>query len=77
MTDAVWSWNGSGWTKVAGGPAGESDLGCPNGIDLTGASGHPLLLTFPADIGFDATRQRVLIPSDGDQALKIVGGGGS
>jgi sugar lactone lactonase YvrE len=150
MTDAVWSWDGSGWTKVAGGPAGESDLGCPNGIDLTGEAGHPLLLTFcsnqvlritpgrvtthaaveapadgvgrldglvrgtdgtlifsdwrvpqhgldpeggvlrwvhpngrtnevildgltfPADIGFDAMRERVLIPSDGDQALKIV-----
>lgn len=153
-TDAVWSWDGSSWTKVAGGPAGESDLGCPNGIDLTGQSGHPLLLTFcsnevkritpgrvtthatvedpasgvgrldglvrpsdgtlifsdwrvpqagldpeggvlrwvhpngtmdrviledltfPADIGFDAMRQRVLIPSDGDQALKIVSGAG-
>lgn len=152
--DAVYSWDGSSWTKVAGGPAGESDLGCPNGIDLTGGSGHPLLLTFcsnevkritpgrvtthatvedpasgvgrldglvrqtdgtlvfsdwrvpqhgldpeggvlrwvhpngkvdrvlledltfPADIGFDAMRERVLIPSDGDQALKIVGGGG-
>lgn len=151
MTDAVWSWNGASWTKVAGGPAGSSDLGCPNGIDLTGKSGHPLLLTFcsnaikritpgrvttaatveepatgvgrldglvrrtdgtlifsdwrvpqaglnpeggvlrwvhpngkldevilddltfPADIGFDADRERVLIPSDGDQQLKIVG----
>lgn len=146
-TDAVWSWDGTSWTKVAGGPAGSSDLGCPNGIDLTGGSGHPLLLTFcsnevkritpgraatsvaveepatgvgrldglvrrtdgtlifsdwrvpqggegalrwvhpngkidrvlldglslPADIGFDADRERVLIPSDGDQQLKIVG----
>lgn len=33
-------------------------------------------LSLPADIGFDAKRQRVLIPSDGDQQLKIVRGGG-
>ena len=154
MTDAVWSWDGSSWTKMAGGDPGSSDLGCPNGIDLDKA-GRPLFLTFcsnevkrigmggvetvvtvegpaegvgrldglvhqksgkliysdwrvpqagldpgggvlrwtspgartvnrvilegltfPADIGFDAKRQRVLIPSDGDQALKIVRGGG-
>lgn len=149
-TDAVWSWDGRSWSKVAGGEAGSSDLGCPNGIDLTGNSGHPLLLTFcsnevkritpgrvttvtavegpdtgvgrldglvrltdgsllfsdwrvpqaglasegvlrwvhpngevdevildglffPADIGFDTDRQRVLIPTDGDQELKVVG----
>lgn len=29
-------------------------------------------LNLPADIGFDAVRERVLIPSDGDQQLKVV-----
>lgn len=29
-------------------------------------------LNLPADIGFDEGRSRVLIPSDGDQALKVV-----
>lgn len=33
-------------------------------------------LSLPADIGFDATRQRVLVPSDGDRVLKIVRGEG-